>query len=402
VKKSIKFLGIAIAIIAILAMTVPAMAETVGTSVNIQQGTGNPPVVVCKWEGPDDGDIYYPNYTDPLGPPGNVAYQIGTQIKPPLQWGATKDVYYFAICDDPQGDTTIDKVYVDVYHPDCSPPPYNANDYFKYQLELCRIPWADDINGYFPGLEEMTARAFFCYAWDHYLIGPDCLGINLHGPGEADDAPYTKAEILELIDQQSIGFYAACGIIDYEQPAGNYTVTIKAVDKTNNQGELTNTFYYVPVSMVEFDFNSFSFGQVFPGSRQDVDGNRTFVCPDQPAGRDANGYELNGATVRNIGNVWSKITVCESDLYQSGLPLGKTSGVWNTEYWARMGDPDPGGTNWTHFYPGDCVTLCDVLKLSTVDKLDFSILINKMGITGTWTGTMTLGSVPFGFPWCAD
>jgi hypothetical protein len=388
-----KLLATIIAVIAVLAMTVPAMADSVGTSVDIQEGTGNPPVVVCKWEGPDDGDIYYPNYTDPNGVPGNVAWQPGTQILPPLVWGAVKPVVYFAIVDDPQGDTSVDTVYVDVYHPECSPAPYDENDYFKYQLEMCRLPWAEMLNGLWPGFEEMTARQFFIYAWDHGLIPEDCRGINLHGPDAGDDAPYTKAEILELIDQQSIGFYMACGIIDYEQPAGNYRVIVKAVDVTNNVGTLENTMFYVPVSMIEYDFGSFSYGQVFPGSRQDVDGNRDFVVPDEPAGRDSEGYELNGATARNIGNVWSRIAMSQSDLYQGGLPLGQTGGVWNVEFWARMGDPDLGGTNWTHMYPDEAVVLCDILYLSTWDKIDMAILISKIGITGQWTGTMTLGSV---------
>jgi hypothetical protein len=396
-----KLIAIAIAVVAILAMTLPAVADTVSTGVNIQEGTGNPPVVVVKWECPDDGDIYYPSYIDPTNPLLS-AYQEGTQIWPVLEWQEYKPVFYFAIVDDPQGDTTIDTVYVDVYHPVGSPPPYDANNYFKYQLEMCRLPHAAKINSIWAGFEEWTAREFFCYAWDKHLIAADCIGINLRGPGEEDDGPYTKAEILELIDQQSIGFYFACGDIYYEQPAGCYTVTVVAVDTTNNVGTLTNMMYYVPVSMVEFDFDSFSYGQVFPGSRQDVDGDRNFVVPDQPAGRDAQGYVLNGATVRNIGNVWSKVTVMQSDLFKNGLPLGMTSGAWNVEYWARMGDPDLGGTKWTHMYPYEWVTLCDVLFLSTVDKLDFSILINKMGISGAWGGTMSLGSVCVPFDYFVD
>jgi len=394
-----RIVALAIAVIMILSMTVPVMAESVGTSVDILQGgTGGAPIVVAKWEGPDDGDLYYPNYTDPAGAPGNVAYQAGTQVMPPLEWQAYKDVYYFALCDDPQGDSNISHVYVDVYHPIGSPAPYNENDYFKYQLEMVRIPWAETMSSFFSGLEEITARAFFVCAWNNHLIDTDCLGIN-----PDTDMLYTLDEILELIDQQSGGFYAALGDLYYEQPAGADRVIIKAVDAQHNVCQLENNMYYVPVSMVEFDFNSFNFGQVFPGVRQDIDGNRTFAVPDQAAGRDASGTSLNGATVRNIGNIWSQITVRETDLHNSsGTPLGKTGDLWNVEYWARMGDPDLGGTNTSHFYPNQTVTLPDVLELSTIDKLDFSILINKWGISGTWTGTMTLGSVPNGFPWQED
>jgi hypothetical protein len=349
-----KFIAIAIAIIAILAMTVPAMADNSSTSVDIQTGTGGAPYVVAKWETPDD---------DPA--------TIGTQILPPLVKNAIKDVKYYALVDDPQGDSNVSHVYVDVWHPTNSPAPYDANNYHKYQLELSR---PTD-----PNFEEYITKIKFQAAW--------AAGIVVVGINPATSLPFTKTQIEELIDQQSVGKWWVKGWIDYEQPAGTYSVQIRGVDAQNNVGTLDNTFYYIPVSMVEFDFGSFSYGQAFPGVHQEIDGDRNFAEPDQPAGN----APLNGATVRNIGNVWSRVTVQNTDLFQNGLALGKTGSEWNVEFDARMGDP-PQNANIT-YYPGQLITLPSILTLSNLDKLDFSILIKKFGISGTWTGTMALGSV---------
>jgi len=357
-------------------MTVPAAAatENVTTSVDIQTGSGGAPVVVAKWEWTDNinqAGIQFVD-DDPVTP--------GLQVLPPLKWQTIKDVYYFALVDDPQGDSNVAHVYADVWHPIGSPYPYNQNNYFKYQLELSRFP--------IPGVEELLARDAFQAALAANLV---TFGLN-----PATQAPYTTAQVLELIDQQSVGKFFVKGYIDYEQPAGSYRVQIRGVDSQNNVGTLDNSFTYIPVSMVEFDFNSFNYGQVFPDVVQEVDGDRNFASPDAAAGNSP----LNGATVRNIGNVWSQITVRNSDLSQPGYgPLGKTSGEWNVRFDARMSDPDLFDNGTVIYSPEQTVTLPRDLYLSSWEKLDFSIKIMKFGINGNWTGTMTLGSVATGFPW---
>jgi len=373
-----KLISIVIVIAALLAMTAPAMAS-VSTSVTVLSGgagVGDPPDIVASWVMCDDSPA------------------PGTQVYPPLQWGGQKTLYYFALVDDRQGDSDVVNVDVDVWHPQGSPPPYDANDYLKYERSLIRYQnFAGANNPWAGAFEEYFADTYFGQAVAAGVLTADDIGTN---PSTGVD--YTIGEIWELIDQESVGFWATCGEIIYEQPAGYYPVEITAVDKMSNISTLDYCFYYIPVSMVEFDFNAINFGKVQVDTPQEIDGDRGPGAFDKASdGPGTVGYQANGqlypdqATVRNIGNVWSNITVEWSNLSQGGQELPKTPN-WNVTYDACFGDP--GLTNpKTYFYPLQQKTLCGDLYLSTWEKLDFSIRFLKYGQTGTWTGTVDLGSV---------
>jgi hypothetical protein len=345
---------------------------------------GDPSNIVVSWVLCDD---------DPVAP--------GTQIYPPLEWGVYKPVFYYALVDDQQGDDDVVNVDVDVWHPEGSPPPYDANDYLKYELTLTRYanffgaqnPWAG-------AFEEWFADEWFDYAYAAGVIEDYNIGIN-----PDTGYKYTIGEICELIDQESVGFWAVCGWIHYEQPAGTYPVEIVAVDNQSNISTLDYSFYYIPVSMVEFDFTSINFGKVMVNTTQEIDGDRDW----NDYGPFAAGFDASGevklpspqqASVRNIGNVWSLITVEASNLYQNGLPLPSDTG-WNVKYDACLSDPGFGNFK-TIFYPLETATLNRTLCLSELQKLDFSLKFMKYGQTGEWTGTFTLGSVCTGFPWIID
>ena len=339
---------IALALILSLVIAVPVLADEVPTDVTIlEMEGGGSPIIKCKWETPDD-DLTMP----------------GTQVDPPLEWEATKPVCYWAIVTDTEGKDNIAAVYVDVFHP--MGPPEDGS--FKYQLELLVVDKEVGI----PAFQE---------AWDNGTISPECVGIN-----PVTDLPFTYDEIMDELNQCSADIYMVEGGLYYEQPAGDYKVIIKAVDKQGNPETLENIMHYVPIAAIEIDFTSLSFGSVSICDNKQVDGDRTFVVPGEPAGP----APMNGATVRNIGNTLTQVTVHETDLYQGGMPLGMTGDEWNVEYDARLGDATH--TN-VFFNPCETVTLPDILCLSTEEKLDFSIHIKKFGTTGTWTGTMTIGCV---------
>jgi hypothetical protein len=384
-----KLIAIGIALIAIIAMTVPAMAA-VNTSVVVLSGgtsNGNAPDVAASWVMVDE-DANPMAYPYDLGDDDEDT--PGTQIYPPLQWQTVKPVWYFALVDDREGDDDVISVDVDVWHPTGSPDPYDDNGYFKYERPMIRYanflgaqnPWAG-------AYEEYFADYWFDEAIEHGLLTDDNLGTNPN-----TGLQYTEAEIIDLIDQESIGFWAVVVWIDYEQPAGTYPVRIRAVDTQTNISDLNYSFYYIPVSMVDFDFSAVNFGKVMVNITQEIDGDRVFATPDGTAGYNAGGTLYPSpaqATVRNIGNVWSKILIEESNLYQGLTPLAKDPN-WNVMYDVCLSDPGVGNPK-QYFYPEQEVTIFRNLLLSETQKLDFSLKFMKYGQTGTWTGTMDLGSV---------
>jgi hypothetical protein len=383
-----KLIAIVIAVIAVLAMTAPAMAVNTEVEV-ISGGGGHVPDVAASW-------VMVDTDSNPLAPPyyplGDDDPAIGTQIMPPLEWQTYKPVFYFALVDDREGDDDVKNVDVDVWHPDGSPEPYGDGEvgYLKYERTMCRYQnFAGAYNPWAGAFEEYFADYYFDLAVATNILteGCDSIGINPN-----TGVKYTLAELEYLIDQEEIGFWCVMVDIYYEQPAGTYPVQITAADSVSNIGTLNYTFYYIPVSMVEFDFNAINFGQVMVGVTQEIGGDRTYDGVANGTGKvgyDGDTLYPEQATVRNIGNVWSKITVSASNLSQGGTPL-PCDPDWNVMYDACLSDPS--GTNLkVYFYPNDEVTLCRTLFLSEVQKLDFSLKFMKYGQTGTWTGTMTLG-----------
>jgi hypothetical protein len=330
-------------IVSMLAMAIPVVAQDVDVEVGVLGDTGgDPPIIKAKWETPDD-------YPAPNGDPG-------TQIDPPLAWEIYKPVKYWAVVTDPQGKSNIAAVYVDVFHP--AGPPENGS--FKYQLQLTVQDKATAIDEFEQAVTDGT------------------IVIN--------EPTYTVEEIREELTQCSADIYMVEGDLYYEQPAGTYTVIIKAVDKQSNVTEFTNYMEYVAAAGIELDFTSISYGTVTVCDNQLVDGDTTWVSPAAAAGVG----QTNKATVRNVGNTKVKVTIAGSDLNNGSQDLGKTGEEWNVEYDARIGHALPHQV----FYPTEApITLAQEIDLSSWDKLDLSMHIKKFGTTGTWSGTLTIGSV---------
>jgi hypothetical protein len=345
-----RILAMIIAVIVALVLAVPVFAQ-IPTDVIVTEGQGEPPIIKCKWETPDDGD---PTHVIP-----------GTQILPPLQWEVHKTVGYFAVVTDPMGLANVAAVYADVFHPIVDP----WCGSFKYQVQLQKVT---DIQS---GLD------MFNDAWLKNLVF-----LNQH----------TYDDIIHELEQGSAAVYMLeyTEGLWYEQPAGDYTVIIKAVNLQNKEQTFTNTFTYVAMSGIEADFTAFTYGPVIPGVHKQVNGDTNFDEAKPMAGHG----QANGATVRNIGNTLTNVTIYQADLInaQTGQPLGKTGADWNVEFDARVG---VNGT-WVLFPPEQEVTLPDVLPLSDWEKLDLSITLFKYGIQGTWNGDITLGSVIVPFPEC--
>jgi hypothetical protein len=347
-----KMLVIVLALVLSVALSVPALANTNGigvpANVVIAPGTGNPPIIKVKWETPDE-DLTKP----------------GTQVYPPLAFQAYKPVKYWAIVTDPEGKDSVSAVYVDVWHPITEP----ECGSFKYQLQLQKV----EKFGPGGGIEA------FQQAWWNGTI--TAIGIN-----PDTGYPFTYEEIMAELNECSADVYMVEGNLYYHQPAGDYKVEIVAVDNQNNRATLCNHMEYVAVAAVEIDFTSLSYGSVQPCTWKQIDGDRIFADPPAPAGAG----QTNKATVRNIGNTHTQVTVHQTDLYQNGTPLGKTGDQWNVEYAARLGDATQGTK--VNYFPCQTITLPEILPLCNTQKLDFWIHIKKFGVSGTWTSTITIGA----------
>jgi len=376
-----KLLVIAIAIIAVLTMTVPAMAADptptatplgVGTGVGISGGSGEEPVIKCKWESSTSVG------NDETGDPSHGT--PGTQIYPPVSFGGTVPIYFWIVAhDNPLDDISV--VYVDVFHPDTAP------EYESFKFQVILNPYLSANLSAVTGAEANASIDMLEAA-------------NLAGLVTFNDG-YTLAEAVGEIAQGEAYLWTGYYVMDYHQPWGSYKVVGGAIDSgpiALPTSVLFNWFDYVPVTAMELDFTSVAYGSITTDGA--VSGDNHFY----PAGVNP--------TLRNIGNTWFTVRIQQDD-----MGFGKDSGTmaWNVKYDARIGSlvdyplngsptaitydpsyvkgsrttPDPAGWN---DLPGT-INLCNTWKI------DFSIHIVK-AIWPSYSGAMWLQAVfaPFTGP----
>jgi hypothetical protein len=400
------------------------MADTnVGTNVTIGSGTTQP-VLKCKWEQEPDNNIYdeagvnlnlnnvnYLESGDTLhldypGQPGNDSHGW-SQFNPPLMQNTQKLIEYYTVVKK-LNNGTIGNVFALVFHPVGSPAPYGtyagtvpspgargvdgSQAYlFKYKVSYAKVG-----NGQLGNPDyDSTVIATFNAAADAHLIK------------FIEQAGFTRAEVLDELQQGEANLYRGTGYLDFEQPANNYTVDCYAQANDGTlSASINNYFWYVPTCGIEVDFNSISFGNI--GLNQEVS-----VGGDQVWGP-------SKATVRNIGNTWTHVTVAETDM-AFGITGPGTAGTqyvrigngstapvppathgvapadtsWNVYFDAQMGVSSlykayfTPNKNTTDVLQNVAVVLPNYLGLSMQDKLDFSIFVFEGA--GTHTGTLTLG-----------
>jgi len=328
-------------------------ADATGTTtVTVATGGGTIPVVKCKFE-------QEPIAVLESGDPTHITAL--SQFLPPLVKSAKKPIDYYAVVTDAEDMGSVAQVFADVYHPIGSPAPYNApggpgnQPYFKYEVPFAKVG------------HDAAAKALVVAAYNAKLV--------------TFSDNYTIADVTMELDKGTADLWKGTALIDYEQPAGLYTVRVYAIDKNSNlSAVLINQFLYVPVAGVEVDFTGINFGSVNLGTEKMVAGDTIWQTPAAMA------PSPNPATVRNIGNTWARVTIKESDM---GLGQDVT-GMWNVQFDARMGNDN---ANRVVFDPNVTVTLPNWLTLSSQDELDLSILVKK-GFSGqTYSGTVIIGAV---------
>ena len=340
-----KLIVLTLTVLMVLSLVAPGIALAGTTSVQINAGQ-NYAIVKCKWE------VVADTYDDdPI--------QAGLQVNPPRVAGAKRAIYYYAVVTHTAGVANVLRVDADVYHPDGSPYPYDDSvvggmpqlPYFKYEIPF--EPWGTGD----------AAEALFSEADAHNLV--------------TYATEYNYAEVLDELDKGTAEIWVGCAPIDYEQPAGMYTVYVYAADVTGYSDPLVNQFEYVPMCGIEVDFDAVDFGPTNLGVDKMISGDKDWN-PNDP--------DTNNATVRNVGNVWTSVQVTFDDM-KFGKDINEK---WNVEFDARMGS-NP-AYHEVDIMPYETRTLTNALGLSMKDELDFSIKVLKG--TGSHNGEMILDCIP--------
>jgi len=183
--------------------------------------------------------------------------------------------------------------------------------------------------------------------------------------------------------------FVYCGTHElyYEDPAGDYTVVVKAQTIDGQTDIETNILQYLELQSFDIDFhNGIDYGTIVStnqwygaGDGVTDGGDRDFVnTPMRP-------------TVRNLGNVRLYIGVEQDD-----MGFGTMSGNSNINYRARIGSED---ADWLVYDPNledpnDTETVAwmeDILDLSEDEKMDFNVrVVQWPADEDMWNGDMVL------------
>jgi hypothetical protein len=234
---AMKKLLIVLTVLSVLLMSVvPALAQTdVVTKAQIT-GAGGEPVVLAKWEGPDDdankdGVQIVPNPAGPL--PGQ---------------GGDTDVYVYAVVTDPNGINDIADVFAEIYHPDGT---------YKLQIHLKPVPCDQALQMF------RAARAAG-------LIFPCNNG-------------FTLDEMEWMLDCQKMQAQLWYGkwVYKIHQPDGLYGTVVTAVDTDGGTNSCANSVTEI-ISIVQLglDFTEVDWGQIKPSVAKWVAGDDNFVPGD--------------------------------------------------------------------------------------------------------------------------
>lgn len=296
--------------------------------------TGNEnPIVKAKWE--EESSIANWESGDP------THLTAGSQFNPPLLNGAKKAITVCTVVTDPQGLGTIATVKAEVDGPDCG----GKTPYWLYELNRT----------YNPDTQAAAAKTRFTNAYNRGLVA------------FSDTTLYPYDEIMNELNNGHAAIYCGPFDIDYEDPSGDYKVTIKAQDTLNGTTLFSNYFLYVPMAGVVADFSAVNYGSV-----------QLMNQAMAPAG-DYDLLTTGAPTVKNIGNTRMTLSVTQD---QMGLPLPT-----DVVYAARVGDT-------THtkvtYNPNTLTPLVTIFGLSEIQKMDFWVTVRQTGDGTNYTGNMTL------------
>ncbi|MBU4512411.1 hypothetical protein KKD19_04210, partial [Patescibacteria group bacterium] len=283
-----------------------------------------------------------------------------------------------AIVTDPNGVADIDGVYVDIYYPeniafheDANNPDDPAHaDYgelgcgaFIEENELLPLPKMDGYNLFCGTIKNDNNNL------------PKFFPMPTGGDYNYDEICGATGELMK----ETAKVYCDDKDLTWEDPAGNYRVEVFAQDKVGNfsytdpaKADIDyNEFTYLEAQGYDIDFTAINYGEVALNSHKIISGDLT--------------WGNNVPSIRNTGNVRLYISINQDD-----MGLGKVGTTWNVKYDARIGNEQ---LDWKWYWPEVNTKLEDILDLSEIEEMDFSVLITKFpSISATYTGVMDLSA----------
>ncbi|MEK7653401.1 MAG: hypothetical protein AAB358_02905 [Patescibacteria group bacterium] len=331
----------------------PALADVnVNTGLTADTSGGANPIVKAKWEANVD------RYTDTLP-------DAGAQLMPSGQYQVNKTISICAVVTDPDGLDDIINVYADVFYPD------------NIDLGPSHVALPDQSGD---GCGEFMQEDSLARLSKSVGIELFCNKVrNSNNNLPTFNSGYNYDEICGEegeLQKDTAAVYCGQKDISYEDPSGNYVVWAIGQDQVGLQGILRNFFTYLPLTAFETDFTQVTYGNVRLNTHKIISGDLTW-----------NALNQGGATVRNVGN--TRLTM---QVWQDDMGLGRTDGLWNVTYDARVGSY----STYAKYDPETTTPLDDDLDLSELDEMDFSIDISKFPPThpsDSYTGAMTLSAV---------
>lgn len=372
--KNIKKLTALVAMISMMwGAVAPVLAQPdASTGLTRGSGGGSNPIVKAKWE-MDDW-----NGTDSSTDPG-------AQLPAPGVWGSNLIYKVCAIATDPNGvgDLDLGGVYADIYYP-AGKAIHDLNPSTDVHRDTAGGTQDEGQGGCGAHIEQnKLIKMDKTAGYDLFCNKIRTNNNNLPTFHTGYDYDEICGDTGELMKEEAF-VYCDVKKLTWEDPAGMYTVKVKAQDKSGNDSNiLENQFEYLPLTAFEKDFTNVDYGQVMLSTDKKIPGDLTFGTANLP-------------TIRNLGNTRLYMHIAQDD-----MGLGKSSGVWNVEFDARVGNHI---ADWTVYNPfgykpavpvwqSDYTQLEDILDLSEVEEMDFSIHVKKWPDANTsYSGNMYLAA----------
>ena len=405
-------------------------SATVNTGMTYTTGGGTAPIVEVKWEMYKNGyanhgnaeDYDYSNQKDP-----------GAEFEAPGIWGEKMEYTVCAIISDTNGvDSDMEDGVVDahIYYPENRPMHTYTYDPVKktyVQTEDPDNPSSGcgvkiEKNQLKKIVNETEAYNLFC-GEDGVLDSVKNKNRNLPiwNPERyisLDDMYNKICGPLGMLKKDQARIYCDDKYLIWEDPAGEYIVDVTATDDEGMTSKaLHNTFTYKANKGFEVDFDKVAYGEVLFNNHKVVPGDRTWFKNCESLTTESSCLAQDGCnwladacvekpTIRNTGNTRLTIGVAQDDM-----------GVWASDtelnylqYDARIGSD----VNYAIYYPfkraaayGDPTayrSLAEVLDLSEVEEMDFSILLKNSPTNGKgpFSGQLWLNATEKSFDDCCS
>ena len=345
-----KTIAVLMAAIMVSAVVVPMVTAQEVPTTGVVNGGTSPPVVLVKWELPDDADA-------PLH------LTLGTQVSP--EAGEDKPVEFYMIATDPNGAFDIQNAGFRIAHPavpdplpcwmpDLVPEIYAYGDVQNFKIDegtAFEWIWADPVEQLL--IRDALDRGIAANLLDY----EDVYGAYLNDPNA----------LVERLEQLDARFFWAIKDFTCCYAPGLYEVKAWASDTSGAEGAEINYLEYDSLIGIDLDFDAgINYGELVPGIPQIAQGDVNMGTPDAP-------------TVLSTANspiqIWLRATPM----------VGVEKGDEILDFDARLNQ-----FGHVFFVADEDISVTGVLIPNWMEKMDFSVLTPWGTPPDTYEGTMTL------------